>query len=142
MKNKLKILFSILIGILLLNYNAVAQGFQWKIGEELNYNVKWTFIHLGKLKLQICDTLRMDQKKVYHTKLYLDSNPLLFFVNMHSVFESYIDEDFYPHLFLAEEKIDGVRYDTRYRFNYEGNVIEVKMTDIKDTPNNKKSKDN
>lgn len=109
------------------------EEFRWKIGEELTYKVKWSFVRLGTVTLQICDTLQMDSQKVYQTKLFIDSNPVLFFVNMHSVFESYIDESFYPHLFLAVEKIDGVKYDTQYRFDYDRKMIDVKMTDVKDT---------
>jgi len=107
--------------------------FQWIIGEELTYKVKWSFLRLGTLKTVVLDSLQMDGRKVYHTQLYIDSNPVLFFVNFHSIYESYINEDFYPHLFLAVEKIDGVKYDTRYRFNYATRQIEVKMTDVEDT---------
>jgi len=107
--------------------------FQWQIGEELIYKVKWSFIRLGTLKLQVVDTLTIDNTRVYHTKMFIDSNPLIFFVNMHSVFDSYIDEDFYPHLFVADEKIDGITYKTHYRFNYSDSLIDVKMTDVKDT---------
>ena len=108
-------------------------SFQWQIGEELTYKVKWSFIRLGTLKLQVVDTLTIDNKLVYHTKMFIDSNPLIFFVNMHSVFDSYIDTDFYPHLFIADEKIDGITYKTRYRFSYSDSLIDIKMTDVKDT---------
>lgn len=109
------------------------KSFQWVIGEELTYKVKWSFLRLGTLKTVVLDSLQMDGRKVFHTRLYIDSNPVLFFVNFHSIYESYINEDFYPHLFLAVEKIDGVKYDTHYRFNYSTRQIEVKMTDVEDT---------
>ena len=108
-------------------------NFQWQIGEELTYKVKWSFIQLGTLKLQVVDTLIIENTFVYHTRMFIDSNPLLFFVNIHSVYDSFIGENFYPHLFIAVEKIDGVTYKTRYRFNYEDSLIDVKMTDVKDT---------
>ena len=107
--------------------------FQWQVGEELVYKVNWLFIRLGTLKIQVLDKLTMDGSTVYHTKMFIDSNPLLLFVNIHSVYESYINEDFYPHLFLAEEKIEGVTYWTEYRFNYADSVIYVKMTNTEDT---------
>ncbi|MCD4676180.1 MAG: DUF3108 domain-containing protein [Desulfobacula sp.] len=112
---------------------SVENTFQWQVGEELTYKVKWSFIRLGTLKLQVVDTLTIDNTFVYHTRMFIDSNPLLFFVNMHSVYDSYIGEDFYPHLFIADEKIDGVTYKTRYRFNYADSLIHIKMTDVKDT---------
>jgi hypothetical protein len=52
---------------------------------------------------------------------------------MHNVYESYIDDDIRVHLFYAEERIDGVLYDTEYRFNYQDSLIHVTMTDMDDT---------
>lgn len=107
--------------------------FNWKIGEELTYKVKWSFIRLGTLKLQICDSLFIDRSLVYHVRLFIDSNPLLFFVNMHNVYNSYLDKNFQLHLFYAEEKIDNVTYKAEYRLNYTDSLIHINMTDIKDT---------
>lgn len=133
--NRLKIITTCMLILTLLPAMLLSKNnsFQWKIGEELTYKVKWMFIRLGTLKLQVCDSLQMDNCRVYHTRMFIDSNPLIFFVNMHSVFDSYIDENFYPHLFIADEKIEGVTYKTRYRFNYVDSLIEVRMTDVKDT---------
>lgn len=107
--------------------------FDWKIGEELTYRVKWSFIRLGTLKLQICDSLVVDSTPVYHVRLLIDSNPLLFFVNMHNIYNSYLDKNFQLHLFYAEEKIDNVIYKAEYRLDYADSVIHINMTDIKDT---------
>jgi len=106
-------------------------SFQWQIGEELIYKVNWSFIRLGTLKLQVMEKRILDSTFVYHIKLYIDSNPLLFFVNMHSVYESFIDEQFLPQLFLANEKIDNITYKTEYRFNHADRLIHINMTDIK-----------
>lgn len=106
-------------------------SFQWQIGEELIYKVNWSFIRLGTLKLQVMEHKVLDSTFVYHIKLYIDSNPLLFFVNMHSVYESFIDEQFRPQLFLANEKIDNITYKTEYRFNHADRLIHIRMTDIK-----------
>jgi hypothetical protein len=106
--------------------------FNWKIGEELTYGVKWSFIRLGTLKLQICDSLIIDNTFVYHVRLQIDSNPLLFFVNMHNVYNSYLNENLQLHLFYAEEKIDNVTYKAEYRLDYSDSLIHIDMTDIKD----------
>ena len=84
------LIFLIFPSITFSNKNA----FQLQIGEELTYKVKWSFIRLGTLKLQVVDTLMMNKTFVYHIKLFIDSNPLLFFVNMHSVYETFIDNEF------------------------------------------------
>ena len=106
--------------------------FEWQIGEELTYKVKWSFIRLGTLKLQVVDTLTINNTFVYHIKLFIDSNPLIFFVNMHSVYESFIDDKFRLNLFLADEEIDNVTYKTEYRFNYVDSLIHINMTDVND----------
>ena len=108
-------------------------SFRWKIGEELTYKVKWLFIRLGTIKVQVCDTATIDSTHVYYIKVFIDSKPELFFINMHSVYESYVDENFRILLFRAVEKIENVKYVTEYRFNYRDSLIHVKMTDIKDT---------
>ena len=107
--------------------------FKLKIGEQLTYKVKWAFIRLGTLKLEIADTLVVDDELLYHVKLYVDSNPLLFFVNMHSVYNSYINKDFQLHRFYSEEKIDDVNYIAEYRIDYSDSLILIKMTDVNDT---------
>ena len=137
-EKRIKITTQIIFFILLLNIITPAislddDSFKCQIGKELTYKVKWSFIRLGTLKLQVVDTLTIDSTFIYHTRMFIDSNPLLFFINMHSVYDSYIGEDFYPHLFIANEKIDGVTYKTRYRFNYADSLIHIKMTDVKDT---------
>ncbi len=125
----------ILIIIILYSPNLLLSNdnpFKWKIGEELTYKVKWSFIRLGTLKLQICDSLVIDNTLVYHVRLLIDSNPLLFFVNMHNVYNSYLDKNFQLHLFYAEEKIDNVTYKAEYRLDYSDSLIHIDMTDIKD----------
>lgn len=103
------------------------------IGEELTYKVDWMHLRLGTVKIQVCDSMRMDNQKVYHARFFIDSNPLLFFINMHSQFECYLDENLCPHLFKSEEKVDGNKFDTNYRFDYQDNIIQVKIIDQKDS---------
>ncbi len=124
---------SLFLLIFLFSENKAQNKFRWVIGEELTYKVKYGFLRLGTLTMQVVDSVRMDEQKVYKTMVHIDSNPMIFFVNMHSVYESYINENFYPHLFLADEKIDGKYYKTRYRFDYLNKLIDVKMTDLEDT---------
>jgi len=136
MKTVDRFLFYILCMILIsIGHTAASDktGFQWKIGEELTYKVKWSFIRLGTLKMSIVDTVQIDGLQLKKVNFYIDSNPMIFFVNMHNVYESYIDDEIRVHLFYAEERIDGVLYDTEYRFNYVDRLIHVTMTDMKDT---------
>ena len=70
--------------------HSLDNSFQWQIGEELTYKVKWSFIRIGTLKFQVRDSMFIDGNPVYHIKLFLDTNPLIFFIDMHNVYESLI----------------------------------------------------
>lgn len=108
-------------------------AYQFTIGEELRYKVKWMHFRLGTVTIQVCDSLEMDSHKVYHAKFSIDSNPVLFFINMHSQFECYLDEHLRPHLYKSEEKVDGNKCSTYYRFDYNEKVVRVKIVDQKDS---------
>jgi len=129
------IIFILLLFIVCLQsaLDANVNSYHWQIGEELTYKVKWSFIRLGTLKLHVNDTLQYNGNLVYHVRLYIDSNPLLFFVNMHSVYDSYVDEKFRIHLFWADEKIDNITYKAEYQFDYVDSLIHVNMTSLQDT---------
>ena len=107
--------------------------YHWHPGEEIVYNVSWSFIHLGKIKLQVFENTSKEIQGKYHCRLFVDSNPLLFFVNMHSMYETYVSEDFKPYLHQAYENIDNVNYFTQHYFNYADSTIRLKMTSVKDT---------
>jgi hypothetical protein len=128
--------FFVVLVILLIPCNQVFsqdKSFKWYPGEELVYKVSWTFINLGKLKLQLFENPSNKNGGKYYCRLFVDSNPLLFFVNMHSIFETYVSADFKPSLHQAYEKIDDVRYFTQHYFNYEDSTISLKMTSVKDS---------
>ena len=137
-KNYKYIISTFLMCILLITPAILLAGnndFQFQIGEELTYRVKWSFIRLGTLKLIVCDTLTINDNPIYHIKLFIDSNPLLFFVNMHNVYESYIDKNFKLRLFYSVEIIDDITYKTEYRIDYGDSLIHIDMTDMKNPAN-------
>ncbi len=108
-------------------------AYQLTIGEELTYKVNWMHVRLGTVTIKVCDTLRMDDQKVYHARFFIDSNPLLFFVNMHNHYECYLDENFRPYLYESEETVDGSKCHTYYQFNYSDSLIQAKIIDQKDS---------
>jgi hypothetical protein len=95
-------------------------GDVWVINEELNYEVSYSFIKLGTVKIKVLDRYKKGNRTVYKTIAYIDSYnvPL---VSMHNVFESEIDEDFYSHQFIGSELIDKQWRYTKYIFNYAQN---------------------
>ena len=135
MRQQILILF-ILLNVIINPFNHVYsqdKGFKWSPGEELVFNVRWSFIHLGTIKLQVFENDSSAEIKQYYCRMFVDSNPLLFFVNMHSVFETYVDKNFRPYLHQAYENIDDVNYFTQHYFNYKDSTITLKMTSVKDT---------
>jgi len=130
----IQLLVIFLSSFLRLQANAdIPHHFLWQKGEVASYEVKWSFIRLGTLRMEIGDTTRFNGIPVHSVRFFIDSNPMLFFVNMHSSFESLIDDDFRLHIFYADEHIDGVYYKTEYRFNYPDTLIHITMTDVEDT---------
>ncbi|KAA3609696.1 MAG: DUF3108 domain-containing protein [Calditrichaeota bacterium] len=108
-------------------------NFSWQIGEELSYKVSWGFIPVGTLNLSILDTMQIDVQKTYHVRLNIDSNPWLFFVNMHSTFDGYLLNNTFPRRLVVQEEIDGMNYKSRYDFDYTNNIINSHYESIEDT---------
>lgn len=131
-KNKLKkaLVCLFVLSLAIQTYSNIPR---WPLGEELTYKVKWSIFRLGTLRLRVNDTLRIDDKLVYHVQFFIDSNPLLFFVNHHSVYESYFGDQFRSHLFRFDERIDGVLYHAVYQFDYTDSLIAIELTDEKDS---------
>ena len=82
--------------------------FKWQVGEQLIYSVKWSFFTLGKLKLTVLKSDTLAGRKVYHCRINIDSNPSLPFVNIHDIYDSFMDaEDFSSNIFLSYEHEHG-----------------------------------
>ncbi len=107
--------------------------FHWQIGEKLTYKVKWGFIRLGTVRLELVDTLRLDSVLVRHARFHIESNPVLFFVNMHSVFDCYLDSSARPVKYIAAENINGKLKKTVYNFFYSDSVFTIDFYLGKDT---------
>lgn len=97
-----------------------------EVGEEIIYVVKYSFIELGKVKLQILSKEEKDGKVFYKTKVYMDSNPGIPFVNLHQIYESYFNQQNCSDYFRATEKEKNYVKFTEYFFQYEKNQIHVK----------------
>jgi hypothetical protein len=134
-KNFTKNIVTVFVLLFLCFELALAQEAKFKVypGEELVYKVKWSFVKLGTLRLQLFETDSSSASKRYQSRLFVDSNPLLFFVNMHSVYETFLDDKLRPTLHQAYENIDNVNYFTQHYFDYKDSTIYLKMTSVEDT---------
>ncbi|MBD3225135.1 MAG: DUF3108 domain-containing protein [Caldithrix sp.] len=109
------------------------QPLRLNIGEEYTYGVKWGFARLGTLKILMEDTVFINDERMYKIKFKMDSNPLLFFVNIHSIFESYLDDNFRLHKLISHEEVNDTLYKANYQFNYDKGFIDVLYQEINDT---------
>lgn len=100
--------------------------FQWQVGEELFYKVKYTFFTVGDLYFQVkkADTVRGNP--VFHCHMHMKSNSRIPFVNIDDTYDSMIDADeFYSHEFWAyEQQKDHVLY-THYDFDYDAGEVRI-----------------
>ena len=119
--------YLIIIAILLCFANGSAQdsSFRWRIGEELTYRVSYAFVRLGTLKLQILERYTQDSLLVHKTRLYIDSNPLVFFVDMHGIYNVDIDDMIRPVLYTFKEQDEEKQYTATYQFNYRDSLLIV-----------------
>ena len=120
----------------LINAQRSEPNLKLMVGEQLIYKVKYSFLTLGSLKFEILSKDTIDERPVYHCILYINSNPSLPFVNIHDIYESYIDEDIYSRRFKAWEKKSDHTLFTQYDMNYEESnvhIIEKKVTETDTT---------
>lgn len=69
------------------------------IGEELTYEVSYSFFSLGTVRVQILDTIVKAGATLYQAKAFMDSYSGVPFVDLHYVFYSEIDRAYYSHYF-------------------------------------------
>jgi hypothetical protein len=92
------------------------------VGEELNYEVSYSFIKLGSIKMKVLDKYTRNGRVIYKTKSFIDSYNIPL-VSLHNVFESELDEEFYCHQFIGSELIDNDWRYTKYNFDYTHNNV-------------------
>jgi len=101
--------------------------FQWQVGEELFYKVKYSFLSVGSLHFWVLEKDTLRGRPVYHCKLHMKSSPAIPFVSMDDYYESYIDEDVYSHIFWSYEKQKDHQLMTRYDTDYDAGVIKIRI---------------
>lgn len=94
------------------------------VGEELIYEVSYSFFSLGTVKLQILDTIAKEGMTLYQAKAFMDSYGGVPFVDLHYVFYSEIDPAYYSHFFSGLNTKDpkNTAY-SEYVFDYAQNRV-------------------
>ncbi|HHM01901.1 MAG TPA: DUF3108 domain-containing protein [Caldithrix abyssi] len=126
---KLILLLFLLIG---LSPAQDRRSFRFVDGEELTFRVDYSFFNLGEIKMAVNREVS-GKDSLYHIHLTIESNPLLFWVDNQSVYDSYIDKNLRVHRFISDEKVDGETYKAEYTFNYKDSLMYRKLIAV-DTP--------
>jgi hypothetical protein len=102
-------------------------GFVFVEKEELVYNVRYAFINLGQIRIITSRSAPVDDRPVAFAKALIDSYRGIPFVDLHAVFESFIDEQIYSRRFMGKIMQDGGWDFSRYYFEYDKNRVIVEM---------------
>ncbi len=92
-------------------------------GEELVYNVRYTFINLGQVRIRTVGRMNADGHQAVFTKAFIDSYKGVPFVDLHAVFESTIDSAVFSRHFMGKVKQDAAWDFSRYHFEYDRNRV-------------------
>lgn len=89
-------------------------------GEELTYTVSYLSFNLGTIRTVTEPFTTIDGRKVAKVKLWIDSNPNIPFVSLHSIYESWLDTSAtYSYRFQSRTIGDNGKDDyERYTFDY------------------------
>lgn len=96
-----------------------------KVGEELVYVVKYSVLKLGELRFKIIDEKKINGKNYYRAVCYIDSYPSIPFVDLHQIYETKMNENYFSSYFKGIVKDDKFNTFTEYFFTYDENKIHV-----------------
>ena len=133
MASTLRTIISVVFITVIFNTILYAQpstGFKWQEGEELVYEVDWEFVYLGTVTLSNLGQEYINGKNAYHVKVVIESNPLLFWLDHQSEYNTYLTEDLQVMRFVSNENIDDVAYNAQYDFDYENRNIKLTLFDV------------
>jgi hypothetical protein len=92
-------------------------------GEELVYNVRYTFIDLGQVKIRTTRRVHAPAYSAYHSIANINSYQGIPFVDLAATYESDIDSTVYSHVFVGKDK-EGKNWNfARYNFDYDRNRV-------------------
>lgn len=88
-------------------------------GEELVYNVRYTFIDLGQVKIRTVKRVQTIEYSAYHSIANINSYKGIPFVDLSATYESDIDSAVYSHAFVGRDKEGRMWNFARYKFEYD-----------------------
>ncbi len=109
----------------LFSYDAFAQSKMFQPGEELEYEVSFYGVKLGKIKVISIASETLKGKPVYKAKVYMDSYSGIPFVDLHAVFTSWFETGVsFSEYFESNIKIEDNKWQfQKLIFDYNANTI-------------------
>lgn len=101
------------------------------IGEDITYVVKYTFIKLGEVRLKVVDKVNIKGREFYSTVAYIDSYSDIPFVDLHQIYESKVNNEYYSDYFKGIIKYEKYSTFTEYFFDYAKSSLRVKKGKVK-----------
>lgn len=96
------------------------------MGEELTYNVRYAFLDVGQIRIKVLRKIITEKETYYHAIAYIDSYSGIPFVDLHTIYESNVDEFIFSRWFRGREKTDQKWYETIYEYNYDAQSMEIR----------------
>ncbi len=94
----------------------------YQVGEELTYNVRFSFIDLGQIKIKTVRQVTGDGYHGYFTSANIASYKSIPFVSAEAIFESTVDSGSFSRAFLGRSREGDDWSFARYTFQYDRGV--------------------
>ncbi len=93
-----------------------------QVGEELEYEVSYSFFSLGTIRIQVIDKEVRNGRAIYKSLALIDSNPSLsWLVDLHIRFYSEMDEGVFSYSWISDDSTKKEINFRRFTFDYENN---------------------
>jgi len=101
----------------------------YEVGEELVYNVRFSFFDLGQIRIRTLRAVQEDSSLVYEASANIASYSSVPFVSVQAVFESRIDSGSFSRHFVGRSRIDDDWETSIYVFDYRAGNVDMKVFD-------------
>jgi len=103
---------------------------QMQVGEDISYVVSYSFLKLGEVRLRVINKTEYQGKTVYNAIAFIDSYSGIPFVNLHQIYESKVNSDYYSEYFKGLIKKPEYTTYTEYYFDYNSQKLHVKKGSV------------
>ena len=101
-----------------------AQDSMLQVGEELEYEVSYSFFTIGTIRIKVVDKEVRNGNIVYKSQAFIDSNPSLsWLVDLHIRFYSEMDERVFSYQWISDDSTKKEINFKWFKFDYENNRV-------------------